>query len=99
MGTGTLSPNLKRPGHEDDHLSPSSTVFKSEWSSTSISPRGFVPCREKIVRLLCLARIAENFNREAVCFEQKVHGLLIEKCDNETKTGHEGLLSRHDQRA
>ena len=98
-GTGTLSPNIKRPESEDDYLSPSKTVFKSEWSCTSISPCGFVACRETILRLFCLARITEYLNREAFCFEQIMHSLLIEKYDIETKTSHDGLLSRRDQRA
>jgi hypothetical protein len=56
-------------------------------------------CRETILRLLCLERITENCNGEAVCFEQIMYSVLIEKCDVEIKTGHDGLLCRRDQRA
>jgi hypothetical protein len=31
---GALTPQIKRPGHEDDHLSPSRAEVKNAWSYT-----------------------------------------------------------------
>jgi len=38
MDTGTLSPGVKRPGLEADHLPPSSAEVKNRWSYTSTPP-------------------------------------------------------------
>jgi hypothetical protein len=38
MGTRGSFPGVKQPGHEADHLSPSSAEVKNAWSYTSIPP-------------------------------------------------------------
>jgi hypothetical protein len=41
MGTGALSPGVKRPGRESDH-SPTSAEVKKMWLYTSTSPCAFM---------------------------------------------------------
>jgi hypothetical protein len=42
MGTGVLSPGIKRQGHEADHLPPVSAEVKKIWMYTSTSPYAFM---------------------------------------------------------
>jgi hypothetical protein len=42
MGTGTIIPGAKRPGHEGDHSSSSSIKVKNVWSYTSTPQYVFV---------------------------------------------------------
>jgi len=42
MGAGGSFPGVKRPGSEDDHLSPTSGELKNAWSYTSILPYVFI---------------------------------------------------------
>jgi hypothetical protein len=42
MGTGALSPGLKRPGRETDHSPPASAKVKKTWVCTSTPPYTFM---------------------------------------------------------
>jgi hypothetical protein len=42
MGTGALSPELKRPGREADHSPPTSAEVKKMWIVTSTPPYAFM---------------------------------------------------------
>ena len=44
---GVLSLGSKRPGHEADHLSPSSAEVENEWSYTSTLPYAIMECIEQ----------------------------------------------------
>jgi hypothetical protein len=39
---GTLSPGIKRPGREADHLPPASAEIKNMWIYTSTPPYAFM---------------------------------------------------------
>jgi hypothetical protein len=42
MGTGVLSPGVKRPGRETDHSPPISAEVKQTWAYTAIPPYAFM---------------------------------------------------------
>jgi len=44
MGTGVLTPGVKRPGREADHSPPSTAEVKPEWSYTSTPQYIFMSC-------------------------------------------------------
>jgi hypothetical protein len=53
MGTGDLSPELKRLGREADHSPPTSAQVKKTWTYTSTPPYVFMAW--------CLVKHRENF--------------------------------------
>jgi hypothetical protein len=42
LGTGALSPGVKRPGREADHSPPTSVEIKNTWVYTSTPPYAFM---------------------------------------------------------
>jgi hypothetical protein len=52
MGTGGLSPAVKRPGREADHSPPASAKVKKTWIYTSTPPYVFMA--------YCLISLAQN---------------------------------------
>jgi hypothetical protein len=58
VGTGALSPGVKRPGREADHLPLSNAEVKNTWSYTSTPPY-FIA--------LCLIKQGDNFAFSFYC--------------------------------
>jgi hypothetical protein len=52
MGTGFLSPNLRRSGRKIDHSPSSNFEVKNEWNYTFTSSCTFRPCKREALHLL-----------------------------------------------